>query len=101
MPSYLDHIHEYPVLCTPGTVSITLFCHRNLISVLMSLYCIFVCLGHLSHVQMLIEAGCDITRVDQSEEMAIHKATRGGHNPVVMFLLANGSDVNSMNKEGK
>ena len=50
---------------------------------------------------MLIEAGCDITRVDQSEEMAIHKATRGGHNPVVMFLLANGSDENSMNKEGK
>ena len=99
MPSYLVHIHEYPFFAYLALFQ--LFRHRNHISVPMSLYCIFVYLGHLSHVQMLIEAGCDITRVDQSEEMAIHKATRGGHNPVVMFLLANGSDVNSMNKEGK
>lgn len=59
-----------------------------------------IVLGYLSHVQMLIEAGSDIGRKDQSEELAIHKATRGGHNPVVMFLLTNGSDVNSANKEG-
>lgn len=62
------------------------------------LYCVH--LGYLDSVKLLVERQVEVNCLDQSGETPIQKASRHGHNPVVVFLLANGADVNTPNNVG-
>lgn len=51
--------------------------------------------GHKEMVKLLIESGCDVSKVGKEECSALSAAARGGHSHIIEILADAGADVNA------
>ncbi|KAI5256379.1 ankyrin repeat domain-containing protein 6 isoform X2 [Manis pentadactyla] len=56
--------------------------------------------GHLSVVQILLKAGCDLDVQDDGEQTALHRATVAGNTEVIAALIQEGCALDRQDKDG-
>ncbi|XP_055981323.1 ankyrin repeat domain-containing protein 6 isoform X2 [Sorex fumeus] len=56
--------------------------------------------GHLSVVQILLKAGCDLDVQDDGDQTALHRAAVVGHTDVVAALIQDGCALDRQDKDG-
>ena len=54
--------------------------------------------GHLENVEMLLELGVSLKKINKIQRTALHEAALNGHFEIAKLLLQNGADVDAKDK---
>ncbi|MDH6601481.1 ankyrin repeat protein [Myroides gitamensis] len=62
----------------------------------------YVCIkGARDLVQLLIQAGADVSQANNNSQAPIHRIAENGNKEIITLLIAGGADINATDKEGK